>query len=61
MIIIEENKQKEINKMNTIYYDLSDNCDRISYNQDIEYFECYNIEYSIETYENNIVCVKFYL
>ena len=47
--------------MNIIYYDLSDNCDRISYNQDIEYFKCYNIKYSIETYENSIICVKFYL
>lgn len=60
-IIIEENKQKEINKMNILYYDLLDNCDRISYKQDIEYFKYCNIKYSIETCENDIVCVKFCL
>lgn len=61
MITIEENKQKETNKMNILYYDLSDNCDNIEYKQDIEYFKYCNIKYSIETCKNNIVCVKFCL
>lgn len=48
--------------MNELFYDLSDNCDRISFIQDKEYFECYQIKYNVKYFENsNIVSIKFYL